>query len=256
MGRGLVAVLAVCALASNAWGQDRQVEVLDRSTISDDSYEETVFKVPDVPGPGFRVRTWAPLGEREADASPVRAVVVIDGQADVGVAAAMARQAGAALADDAMLVVTISPADEPVAQAFRRRAWTTEELQAMAGFIRGTLAPGLRKRPDVASIRLIGIGRGADAALTVFGEDPDAFDSVHAKDYRLPPQALAALSGGLPNGRSGLALKLDLAWTQAVDNADPSAMAFLEQVKAKGHAVEWKINETDEQFLWRSLFRP
>ena len=256
MGRIVVAFVACCVLASNAMGQDLQVKVVDRSTLPDDSYEEAVLKDPAHPGPGWRVRTWTPPGEREADGPPLRAVVVVDGQADVGVAAAMARQAGAVLADDALLVVTVSPADEAVEQTFRRRAWTTEERKALARFLNETLAPRLRGRPEIGSTRLIGMDRGADVALTAFGDNPAAFDSVHVKDYRLTPEALAALSTSLPAGDKGLALKLDLVWTQGQHVPDPSAMVFLEQVKAKGHAVEWKINETDEQFLWRSLFRP
>lgn len=256
MGRIFVGFLACCVLASSALGQDLQVKVIGRSTVPDDGYEEEVFQDPALAGPGWRIRTWTPLGEREPDAPPMRAVVVIDGQADVGVAAAMARQAGAVLADDALLVVTVSPADEAVAQTFRRQAWTAEQRKAMARFLGETLAPRLRGRRDVGPIRLIGLGRGADVALMTFSDNPAAFDSVHAKDHQLSPEALTALSAGLPRGNTGLALKLDLVWTQGKDVADPSAMAFLEQVKARGHAVEWKINETDEQFLWRSLFRP
>jgi hypothetical protein len=256
MGRVLVTILACFALGSGAAAQDLPVNVLDRSTVSDDAYEETVLKDPDASGPGWRVRIWTAPGQRDPEDPPLRAVVVIDGQADVGVAAAMARQAGAVLADDRLIVVTVSPADEGVAQTFRRRDWPPEERSAMARFLRLDLIKRLRGRPDVGSVRLVGLGRGADVALLVFSEDPAAFDTVYAKDYRLPQQVLTKLSDDLPTGKGGLVAKLNLSWTQNQGVADPSAMIFLQTVQAKSHPVEWKVNETDEQFLWRSLFNP
>ena len=126
----------------------------------------------------------------------------------------------------------------------------------MARFLRLDLIKRLRGRPDVGSVRLVGLGRGADVALLVFSEDPAAFDTVYAKDYRLPQQVLTKLSDNLPTGKGGLVAKLNLSWTQNQGVADPSAMIFLQTVQAKSHPVEWKVNETDEQFLWRSLFNP
>jgi len=256
VGRTVITIFSCFALASSAAAQTPGVTVLERSSVPDEAYQQAVVKGPDSGSPAWLIRTWAPVGERDAESAPIRAVVVIDGQADVGAAAAMARQVEAVAADEALLVITIAPADEAVAQTFRRRAWTETERAALADYLRRTLAPELRGRSDVATLRLIGIGRGGDVALAVFGQDPAAFDSVYAKDHALTGEALSAIAAALPAGKADLRLKLDLGWSQASDAPNSTTLAFLERVKARGHAVGWKINESDEQFLWRSLFAP
>lgn len=253
----LLLIAACCAAAFPAAAQDPPpAEVLERETVSDAGYFETVVPSPGGPFSGYRIRRWIPLGEREPEAGPLRAVVIIDGQGDVGVTAAMARQAEAVLADDAFVVVSVSPADEGVMQSFRRPAWTQDERAALARFARETVAAELRARPDVGAVRLIGVGRGGDVVLTAFGQDPAAFASFHAKDHRLTAETLTALARDLPaRGARDLNLRLALSWVQGGGSPDPTALVFLEAVKAKGHAVEWTLNETDDAFLQRSLLR-
>jgi hypothetical protein len=240
--------LLVLGLSSGAWPAQaqRSAEVLDRQTKQDPKYSQQIVR--DIAGSfsSYRIRYWHPLTEREDDDTPLDMLLIVDGRADAGLAAAMARQAEAVLADDALLVVSISPGDERIVPGAKLPNWSQDERESMARFINGILLPAMKTRMKVRSTRLAGIGRGADVALTVHAWKPDGFDEVHARD---PVSALNSLGIASPIPTASGAVKpsaLRLSWTGAGDEATRTALTA--SAGSVGF-VEWAPRESVERFL-------
>lgn len=250
--RSLALGLALIATALPAQSQE-PAKVLKRETLADPGFTEAVETVS--PATRYRIRIWAPLTPAEDLDGPVPGVILIDGQADAGLTAAIAREAEARSADYARWVVTVSLDDEPVVQPFKRRAWSAAEEDALAAFVIKTLAPRLKAQHGMGEMRLVGIGRGANVVLRALAVSPAAFASFHAKDHRLTPDQLATLARMVPPpAAAGLRTKLWLSWQLGDSHANPAEMSFLETVKAKGHPFRWAQKETDESFLEASLW--
>lgn len=221
-------------------------EILARQTLQDPKYSQQIVR--DMAGSfsSYRIRYWHPLTEREDGDTPLDMLLIVDGSADAGLAAAMARQAEAVLADNALLVVSISPGDERNSPGAKLPNWSQDERESMARFINGILLPATKTKMKVRSARLAGIGRGADVALTVYAWKPAGLDEVHARDPASALSSLGIIPGSLAASAPVKPSPLRLSWT---GEGDEAVKAALTASVGSARSVEWAPRESVEGFL-------
>ena len=245
------ALLALLAAAGTAQSTGR---VAERAPLAEPFAYEQVVRSQET-GRDYRVRVWAPITEaaRAAGASP--ALFVLDGQADAGLAAALARRREAGNPANARWIVTVSPAADPVQKAFERPAsWDGGDHEGFAAFLAGELLPMLRERHRFGAANLLGADAAGRAVLETLAHDPEAFSVFLADDPDIDRARIATLATAIPaQAQRSYSPKLVIAFTSAPHSVAMPLMALPQAMVAGGRRAEWHINLSGPELIEKGL---
>ena len=243
--------LVVVAAAGAAQSPDRIVE---RAPLAEPLAYEQVVRSRGTER-DYRVRVWAPITEatRAAGASP--ALFVLDGQADAGLAAALARRREAINPAAARWIVTVSPAADPVQKAFARPdTWDGGDLGGFAAFLTGELLPMLRERHGFGAANLLGSGAAGGAVLETLAQDPEAFSVFLTGDPAIDRARIETLAAAIPaHEQRSYAPKLVIAFRSAPHMVATPLLALPQALVAGGRRAEWHINLSDAALIEMGL---
>ena len=220
-----------------------QARVVERGPAAADfAYEQIVRSR--TTGRDYRVRVWAPIDPEARASAETPALFVLDGQSDLGLTAALARQREASGSGPGRWIVTVSPAADQTLQPFMRTpGWDGDDYAGFADFLIDELLPTLTTRHDFYYACLLGEGFAGRAALEVLASDPEAFGVVLVKDPAITPERVLELAAAIPpHAQESYAPKLVIAWTSAPHRVNTPLMPLPQSMVAGGRRAEWHIN--------------
>lgn len=249
------AVAALVLGGAGLWGAPlaAQSRLVERGpTTADFAYEQIVRSR--ITGRDYRIRVWAPIGAEARSSRETPALFVLDGQADVGLAAALARQREARQGAGRW-VVTVSPATDEILQPFMRPpGWDGDDHAGFSAFLIDELLPALTQRHGFSYTTLVGEGFAGRAALEVLARDPEAFGVVLVKDPAIAPQRVRELAAAIPDhAQESYAPKLVMTWTSAPHRVETPLLILPQTMAAGGRRTEWHINVPREALIEMAL---